>query len=179
MQSDPIGLDGGVNFYFYTVGNPLSSIDPTGLVKWAGSYKLVSRDFLSFDFAKILNLKFGLSVGGMAAVVNLNTDCVDGKIGYADLVVLGVDAEIGAGLLGKWTLETSSMTCDAPMDPKIFEGGFTMLSAGTVFAAQTKIGLGGASCDASGWQASSDVAVLSASIGRSFLINGRVEDCCE
>ena len=37
VQSDPIGLYGGLNIYEYVSANPLEYIDPLGLVQWSGT----------------------------------------------------------------------------------------------------------------------------------------------
>ena len=36
-QTDPIGLQGGINTYSYVSSNPLGAIDPRGLVEWNGT----------------------------------------------------------------------------------------------------------------------------------------------
>lgn len=83
LESDPIGLNGGVSTYGYVGGAPLTWSDPTGLVSWQGTA-------LSGGFAFIG--AFGVHA------FELTSQCVRGR--RAKVLVLAGD--VGLGLSPPW-----------------------------------------------------------------------------
>jgi len=124
VQSDPIGLRGGLNTHGYVGGNPVTSIDPAGLVKWTGT----------FTGGSLIEV-----VGGGLYRYNLQSECVNGKMGVAKGWAFGGAAGIGVTIAGGISASTFYDFNSTP-DPHVFDGTFAYAGAGmSIAAAQGKM----------------------------------------
>ncbi|MCH7335326.1 RHS repeat-associated core domain-containing protein [Acinetobacter sp. NIPH 2699] len=112
VESDPIGLQGGLNTYGYVSANPLLKIDPRGLIEWEGSYKEAGSDFLF--------------IGAKHMYFNLSTKCVNGYKGKAKIIASGVGGS-GGLTLGKVSLGGGRVMVNDGLNdvnPNVFNGSF-------------------------------------------------------
>lgn len=80
VQSDPIGLQGGLNTYAYVDGNPVNKMDPMGLVKWEGSVTTIAAIY---------------GGGAIRFEYKLVSECVDGY--RLRVTVIAGGSAVGAG----------------------------------------------------------------------------------
>jgi RHS repeat-associated protein len=85
IESDPIGLKGGVNTYGYVRGNPIQRVDPRGLVDWSGTASTVS-------------VVSGL--GATYTTFNLTSECKCGRQIDVTIQAVGPSAGVGFKFVG-------------------------------------------------------------------------------
>jgi RHS repeat-associated protein len=119
-QFDPLGLGGGINGYAYVGNSPLTSIDPTGLVKWAGS---------SYNFS-VVDL-----IGASFTELDLWSECgADGKRWH--IIVKAVGPSVGIGVKVASTVSDVSFDDgEASANPNAFNGWYKGVGAGITFGA--------------------------------------------
>ena len=111
VQSDPIGLGGGINTYNYVRNRPSMATDSTGLVEWNGS--VTGGTFVTAGFY----------------VFQLKSKCVNGKQGTATVALAGP----GLGLGAEVSASSSAVSLQDSLNeavPSVFDGTGFIGSAG-------------------------------------------------
>ena len=168
-QGDPIGLDGGWHRFSYVDGNPLTNIDPTGLVTWSCTLNVFAAQAAG---------------GGGGATINytLKSECVRGQ----RFIVQGEG--IGGYMSLGWKVgaSTSQVSLDDGLDyinPFVFNGPFDLVMAGGSFGVGwgwSSMNLGGAhAAGSTSWYNGRDFGLASMH-GMSKVSSVKLEECtCE
>lgn len=116
VQSDPIGLRGGISTFLYSGGNPMVSVDPYGLATWKG-YMVGGGGAFYAGFSVIW--------------FELEAPCQNGKKGTASVLYVGPVL----GMYGRLGVSASSVSFEdhrVTPTPSQFSGGAGWVGAGFV-----------------------------------------------
>ncbi len=167
IQSDPIGLAGGINTYAYVGGNPTTYIDPFGLLRWKGDFH--ARGLVG-------------GVGSIWMEFILTSDCVDGQEAKVTIQAVGPAGGVGfkaSESRGNISFEDHRDT----IQPDVFNGGFGALQLGILVGkfggSIGKVRLGDAYSREGGDLRGLDVGAT-LTLGSSTVTNVEVSSCgCE
>jgi hypothetical protein len=118
-ESDPIGLRASINTYGYVSANPISRIDPTGLVEWSGTAT-------SFSFVA--------GIGASVTRYNLTSECKCGKQIEVGITAVGPSGGVGFKLTGTVAPFTISDPWPCP-EVDSLNGKYAVAAAGLTWGA--------------------------------------------
>ena len=114
LRPDPIGLVGGIDLYGYAGNDPVSVVDPWGLVQWSGTSIQVSAI---------------AEIGATFTRYHLESECINNR--KAIITVWAVGPSVGLGVKASATVSTATFEdYNTRIKPDNFNGWFLMGAAG-------------------------------------------------